>query len=305
MADSVIFTEWLNQNSLRNYPFREDCGLRPNDSAGSLIDSGWRVPNYLVVDMAVGVNGANYDSNVYMKRMSVIGGSITLTFADKLGNDAFTVGTTVIDTDRYKEIAGVGTFSDSKGVVRFGDLNRFFEETPEGLYTFSQEESLIEPTCIRPSAVGVRSISTKDISGYVTSGLQGDIKLVAGDNISIKYEESTNSLIISADPNSGYTDSCECAELENRYVKSINGIRTEDVTIVGDDCVEVSTKDGIITINDKCAKPCCGCAETSFINNTINDLRSSVSTLSTNASILSDRITTFVNNYLLSRKTIA
>lgn len=305
MADSVIFTEWLNQNSLRNYPFREDCGLRPNDSAGSLIDSGWRVPNYLVVDMAVGVSGANYDANVYMKRMSVIGGSLTITFADKLGNDAFTVGITDSDTDKYKEIAGVGSFADSKGIVRFGDLTRFFEETPEGLYSFSQEESLVEPTCIRPSAVGVRSISTKDISGYVTTGLQGDIKLVAGDNISIKYEESTNTLIISADPNSGYTDSCECNEFENRYVKSINGIRTEDVTIVGDDCVEVATKDGIITIKDKCSKPCCGCAETAFINQTINDLRSSVSTLSTNASILSERITTFVNNYLLSRKTIA
>lgn len=302
MASTVIATEWLNQNSLRNYPFREDCGLRPNDSAGNLISSGWRVPNYLVTDLVIGVSGAEYDSAVYMKRMSVIEGSVTLTFADKDGNDAFTVGTVVGDT--IKQIAGVGSFIDAKGVVRFGDLERFFNETPEGLYTFSSSESLVEPTCIRPSAIGVRSIRTRDQTGYTTEGLQGDIKLIAGDNINIKYDEETNSLIISADPNSGYTDSCECEELKNRYVRTINGIPTENVDIVGDDCIDISEKDGIITIRDTCSKPCCGCAETAFINQTVNDIQSSVKTLSTNASILAERITTFVNNYLLSRKTL-
>ena len=303
MASTIIATEWLNQNSLRNYPFREDCGLRPNDSAGNLISSGWRVPNYLIVDLVVSVSGTNSDASIYMKRMSVIEGSLTLTFADSNGSDAFTVGATIGDS--VKEIAGVGSFSDAKGVIRLGDIERFFNETPEGLYTFSSSESLVEPTCIRPSAIGVRSISTRDQSGYITAGLQGDVKLVAGDNISIKYDIDTNSLIISADPNSGYTDSCECEKIKNRYVRTINGVPTENVEIVGDDCINITEKDGVITIVDTCSKPCCGCAETAFINQTVNDLKSSVNTLRANAAILSERITTFVNNYLLSRKTIA
>lgn len=303
MSQSVIAAEWLNQNSLRNFPFREDCGLRPNDSAGNLVEAGWRVPNCLVVDMYVGVSGESYDPNVYMKRMSVVGGSVTLTFADSLGNDAFTVGAVYGDT--FKEIAGVGSFSDSRGVVRFGDLGKFFEETPEGLYSFSQEESLVEPTCIRPSAVGVHSIAAVDASGYETAGLRGNVKLIAGDNMRIRYDLATNSLILSADPNSGYTDECECSEGDQRYVRSINGIRAEDVIIEGDDCVDVSTRDGVITISDSCSKPCCGCAETAFINQTVNDLQSSVATLSDNAATLAERITTFVNNYLLARKTLA
>lgn len=303
MAASVIATEWQNQNSLRNYPFREDCGLRPNDSAGNLIQNGFRLPNHLLVDMVVGVSSAPYDPTAYLKRMSVVDGSVTLVFADGQGADAFTVGATLGES--VKELSGVGSFADARGAVVFGDLERFFADVPDGLYVFSMSETLVEPTCIRPSAAGVRSIAAVDASGYRTEGLQGDVNLIAGDNVHIRYDKPTNSLIVSADPNSGYTDGCECEGTENMYVRSINGIRTSDVTIVGDDCVSVTTENGVITISDTCSKPCCGCAETAFINQTINDLRSSVSTLSTNAAILADRITTFVNNYLLSRKTLA
>lgn len=303
MAASVIATEWLNQNSLRNYPFREDCALRPSDSAGNVITGGWRLPNYLVVDMTIGVCGSTYNPAVYLKRMSVVSRSVTMTFASSDGSDAFTVGT--VPGEKTKEISGVGAFSDARGVIRFGDLDRFFSDTPEGLYTFKYEESALEPTCIRPSMAGVRSIAAVDSAGYETEGLQGDIKLIAGDNVHIRYDESDNALVISADPDSGYTDGCDCDESGMRYVRSINGIMTEDVRIVGDDCVEVTTDGGIIRISDTCSKPCCGCAETAFINQTINDIQSSVRTLSTNASILSERITSFVNNYLLSRKTLA
>jgi len=303
MAASVIAVEWRNQNSLRNYPFREDCGLRPNDSAGTMVEDGWRVPNYLVTDLVIGVSGSIYSSTIYLKRLSLVNGSVTLTFADANGSDAFTVSSSESNTG--KELTGIGAYEDSRGSIFFGDIDRFISEASDGVYTFDQSESLIEPTCIRPSAQGVLSISTEDTVGYSTSGLKGAVKIVAGDNIHIRYDIPTNALIISADPNSGYTDACTCEEDQSNVVRSINGINTEDVTIVGDDCVEVTTNDGIITISDKCSKPCCGCAETTFINQTINDLQSSVNTLSNNALILSDRITSFVNNYLLARKTIS
>lgn len=304
MSAAVISTEWLNQNSLRNYPFREDCGLRPNDSAGNLIEDGWRVPNYLITDFVISVNGSKYDPTLFLKRLSVINRSLTLVFADTNGDDAFTVG--VAPEEDTKLVSGVGNFEDSKGVMRFGDLNRFFEETPDGLYTFNKEESLIEPTCIRPSVSGVRSIAMVDNSGYTTGGLKGDVKIVAGENIHLVYDIATNAIIVNASSDSGYTDECECEKDDTQIVKTINGIGVENIIIEGDDCIQISADEntGILTIKDTCSKPCCGCAETAFINQTINDLQSSVNTLTTNAAILSDRITTFVNNYLLARKTL-
>ena len=68
--------------------------------------------------------------------------------------------------------------------------------------------------------------------------------------------------------------------------------------------VDTDTGSGVITITDTCAKPCCGCAETIFINQTINDLQTSVNTLEGNVSSLGDRLLTFVNSYVLSRKTL-
>lgn len=310
MSTHPIDIEWLNQNSLRNYPFREDCGLRPNDSAGNLIDSGFRVPNYLVTDLVVGVPASVYSDavEVYLKKMSVTddptnGISVVLTFASSDGTDAFTAS--CVESGASAQVKGLGAFSSVSGVVRFGDIERFADEFPHGLYSFSKSESLIEPTCVRPAVCGVEGISAVDASGYTTAPLSGIVKLVAGDNVSIKYDVDRNALVFSADPNSGYTSGCDCDEDELSVVRSINGIKTEDVVIEGDDCVVVSTENGVIKISDGCSKPCCGCAETAFINQSINDLQSSVNTLSNNASLLADRVTNFVNNYLLARKSLA
>lgn len=299
----MIAVEWLNQNSLRNFPFREDCGLRPNDSAGTLIEDGWRLPNYFITDIVIGVAGANYTPIIYLKRLSLIGDNLTLVFADSNEEDVFTVGAS--SSTSMQEIAGTGSFRDARGVIHFGDLTRFFSETPEGLYTFSPEETYLEPTCIRPSALGIRSISVVDSAGYTSKKLQGDIKLIAGDNIHLKVLTEDNAIVISADPDSGYTLGCECQEDTIKTVKTINGLRADDVEIVGVDCVAVTTNNGVIEISDTCSKPCCGCAETAFINQSINDLQSSVTTLTSNTAILAERVTSFINSYLLARKTLA
>lgn len=307
MASTVIATEWNNQNSLRNFPFREDCGLRPNDSVGSLIEDGWRLPNYLITDIYISVNADSLNSEssqfeIYLKKLSYINKELTLVFADNLDQDAFIVTT---KDSTVCNLLGIGNYKDATGVIHFGDLERFFQENYEGLFIFSVTESSLEPTCIRPNLIGLKSIAAVDASGYTTQRLYGDVKLIAGDNIHIKYLEKHNTLIISATPDSGYTEGCLCGSEESAVVKTINGIRADNVDIIGDDCVDVSIEDGNIKIKDTCSKPCCGCAETAFINQTINDLQSSVNVLTSNADILSEKINSFITTFLLARKTIA
>lgn len=308
VAANPIATGWLNENSLREYPFHEGCGLRPNDSAGALVENGWSIPNCLLVDMTVAVAGSNFDPFLYLGQMSVIDRSVTLVFCDRDGERVMSVYATQdghSKNDVYN-VAGTGSFSEARGVVCIGDLELFFENTPEGVYSFSPDETRIEPTCIRPSSVGVRSIRAEDSAGYSSQRLTGDVKLVAGQNIRFDYVADDNSLWVSADPNSGYSEPCECETSGSKYVKTINGISVDNVQIVGDDCVTVkeNQESGIITISDSCAKPCCGCAETTFINQTINDLQTSIGTLEGNVSSLGDRLVSFVNSYVLSRKTL-
>lgn len=306
-ASNPIATGWLNENSLREYPFHEGCGLRPNDSAGALVENGWSIPNCLVVDMSIAVEGSSFDPYLYLGQMSVVDGSVTLAFCDRSGERVLSVYATAASHVRNEayQVSGTGSFSDARGVICLGDLDAFFEQTPDGLYEFSNTETRIEPTCVRPSAVGVRSLRAVDSSGYTSLRLMGDVSLVAGDNIRFDYDPSENALIVSADPNSGYSEACDCDASGQTFVRSINGISVDDVTIVGDDCVKVSTDNGIVRISDECAKPCCGCAETAFINQTINDLQTSVGTLSGNVASLGDRLMTFVNSYVLSRKTLS
>ena len=306
VSPNPIATGWLNENALREYPFHEGVGLRPNDYSGSMVESGWALPNCLIVDMSIAVNGSNFDPFLYLGEMSVVGGSVTLVFCDRNGNRVISIyadSSSHVKNDVYN-VAGIGSFSDARGVVCLGDLDAFFERTPEGRYTFNPAESRIEPTCIRPSSVGVRSIKAIDSSGYSSTSLVGDVNLIAGENIRFDYDPDENALWVSADPDSGYKEKCDCDEIGQSYVRSINGIQVEDVEIIGDECIQVSTDNGIITMSDKCSKPCCGCAEATFINQTINDLQTSVNTLAGNVSSLGDRLTAFISSYVLSRKTL-
>ena len=306
VISNPIAAGWLNENSLREYPFHEGCGLRPNDSAGTLVEHGWSVPNCLLVDMSVSVGGSDFDPFLYMGQMSVVGGGVTLVFCDSGGNRVMSLFASVADhvKNASYQIAGTGSFSDARGVVCIGDLEAFFEQTPDGVYEFSPDEARIEPSCIRPSTVGVKTLRAVDSSGFTSLGLSGDVSLVAGENIRFDYDPVDNALLVSADPNSGYSEKCECGDTDQKFVRSINGIAVEDVKIVGDECISVSTSNGVITMSDTCSKPCCGCAETAFINQTINDLQTSVNTLAGNVASLGDRLNEFVTSYVLSRKTL-
>lgn len=306
VSSNPIATGWLNENSLREYPFHEGVGLRPNDSAGALVENGWSVPNCLLVDMSISVDGSSFDPFLYMGQLSVVGGGVTVVFCDKNGERVMSVFASVSDhvKNQAYQVAGTGSFADARGVVCIGDLEAFIEQTPDGIYEFSPDEARIEPTCIRPSVIGVKSIRSVDSSGYSSVGLSGDVKLIAGENIRFDYDPDNNALFISADPNSGYSEDCECGDTSQKFVRSINGILVENVEIVGDECVSVSKDSGVIRISDTCSKPCCGCAETTFINQTINDLQTSVNTLAGNVSSLGDRLTEFIMSYVLSRKTL-
>ena len=304
-STNPIATGWLNENALREYPFHEGCGLRPLDTSGSMVENGWSIPNCLVVDMTVSVAGSNPGTFLYLGQMSVVENSVTLVFCDRGGERVMSVYATSSGHEANKayQMHGTGSFMDARGVICLGDLTKFFDETPNGLYQFSPEETEIEPTCIRPSTVGVRSIKAVDASGYTSLRLTGDISLVAGENIRFDYKPDENALVVSADPNSGYTEECDCDASGQTCIRSIQGIAVEDVWITGDDCIQVSVDNGIIRMTDECSKPCCGCAETAFINQTINDLRSSVNTLAGNVSSLGGRLDSFVTSYLLTRKT--
>lgn len=256
-----VFQEWLNQNSYRSYPFREDVNLTPDG------ESGWVLPNYLLVDLILTTAG---DAAVAIRvsQVAFVGGFLTLVFADASGT---TVCTLAVDTAAHAAyasypLAGIGDYEDTRGVAILGDLRRLAEDVPDGAYTFAGAE--LEPCVIRPDLRGVRSLrvgSGDSLSDFI----RGHVKLIEGSNIRLTYVPEENGIRIDAIDGSGFNQPCDCEgdQAELPCISSINGISSSSVQIVGDgSCVEVTVQGNKIMIKDTCSAPCCGCPELEFIS---------------------------------------
>ena len=85
----VINTEWLNENSLRNYPFRENARLNPVDAEGDRLTS-IRLPNFLLVDLVLTIPGPDA-LGVYLSQFARVGNIATFTFTDTSGTNVATL----------------------------------------------------------------------------------------------------------------------------------------------------------------------------------------------------------------------
>ena len=268
----VSQTEWLNANMLRAYPLREDSGRVPTQN-GMSIDSVL-FPNALLADALLTVPLSDFSDGliIYVSQLvttpSLVSVTLSSTSSDSTSapSTVTTVSVPVADSF-YKSVSfrGQGDMDAVVGSVTFGDVESALESIPFGVYTFNPDQTWLEPRCIRPGLARVDSIRVIDSTGYETKRLRGDIRLKAGRNCRLSYNDQTKTITISADSTSKYNDECLCAD-GGGYVKTLNGVRVEAVTLKGSECIDVSVANGVISIKDICAKPCCGCAELEVAN---------------------------------------
>jgi hypothetical protein len=296
----VVNTEWLNENSLRNYPFRENARLIPVDTDGALL-ADVRLPNYLVVDFVITMPGPTIP-DVYLAQFARVGNLATFTFTDS--NDII-VSTLAVDTNQHSKndaygIVGTGTYSDVRGRVVLGDLNTLFTDLAEGLFNFTQADAAFEAAVVRPDLRGVRSLQV-DQGGALSDYLFGHVKLVEGTNIRLTHLPEYNAIRIDAINGAGLNQECDCDDpLEDQCVTQLNGIPLDDLEIIGDGCVKVQVSGNTIVISDTCSEPCCGCPELEFLTENLKVLSATVSTLETYAHELSAKIHQFVTSFVLT-----
>lgn len=300
---STINAEWLNANSQRSYPFQEDMQRRPTVD-GRLLDE-YRIPNGLVLDLAMATSSYEDTPSVYLSRLTFVGGVVTIVISDEATGETIATASAVASGESQVPVNffGVGRHDDIRGTAVFGDLQKVGESLPDGVYEYDPSETRFEARCVRPSVPCVGGIYlTNAIGSFESKRLRGDVALVAGRNVKLDYDEANNAIVINARSDYGYNDKCDCDYVDNRTaVKTINGISVEHVVIEGDgECVEVETTDGRIRISDNCSKPCCGCAELAFLNEKTNQIVTAQSRLTALADSLNMRITDFDRNVLLT-----
>lgn len=295
MAD-VHQVEWLNQNALRNYPIRENAQRRPSLPDGTLL-TDLALPTYVITDFVMSVP-SEAPTDVYVSKLVIVGDAMTFVFSSGDG----VVASVYVDRSSHKpntgyRFSGTGSLEGSVGCLVVGNLSSLSDDLPDGVYNYAEAETVFEYRCVRPSAAGVASLSIENtVTGYRSKKLRGDVKLVAGTNISLKYDPEDNAIWINADGNAGYNDKCDCGT--ETTVKTINGISVENVTLIGDDCVSVTTVGNTLKISDTCSKPCCGCAEIDFINEKIAQMNTAVRKLDSYAGVLDTRITELKSAYV-------
>jgi hypothetical protein len=299
--------EFLNQNSLRNYPFREDASLVPVDTGGLVLED-IRLPNYLVVDFVLTMP-KDLPQHVYLSQFSKVGKLLTFVIVDGAGTVITTLAVPeylISGINREYDLFGSFGYSDVRGKLITGDLSRLDADLPDGLYTFQLNDAEFEYTTVRPALRGVRSLQL-DNNGTLSGYIFGHVKLLAGDNVRLTYLPAYNAIRIDAISSGGLNEECDCATVIGRrnIVRTVNGIAVEDLTIEGDgQCVTVEPSGNKLVISDVCSTPCCGCPELEFLTQQLKVLDITISNLQSYANQLHNQITTFVNAFVLTIGTV-
>lgn len=295
----IIGTEWLNTNSLRNYPLSQSATQQA-------INSSLQIPDNLLVDMKLAVPYINgmHPADFYISSITVYPQG----FVFEIGYDgAFSVPSIAVSSPvaftgftQYSSVAIKGVtnssvydFSQISGTAVLGDITPL--QSRVGTTTFNKAATRLESTVI---SFGPRRISGIRVinSGFTTPVLSGQISLQSGSNHSIQVTSSANynTLKFNAIDGGGLSADCDCNDITlNPCIRTVNGIHGDaqgNLAVVGGDCIKVDTSSAGLSISDTCAKPCCGCNELQVVVGDVTNMSTQLNTLALQISQLASAV---------------
>lgn len=265
--------DFLNLNSLRNYPIRE--GL-----SRISIDGGMTIPNDLIVELQL---AATYDPSrrFYISKLSNFDTEITVQVSDYSGVIA---GVFVIDvathTD-YKEyyLTPTDAYVGATGIMTVFSLQNI-QQTPTGNFIFVPETTEFEARTSIPALKGINRLIFKTAAGK-TFAATGDIEILARTNVRFSQEPLTGMVIVDAAEGIGLNT--DCGSLYP-CIKTINGISPDsegNFTLDFSDCASLTpipAGTGLL-LEDVCCKPCQGCSDIAELTTRLSSLESQLLSL--------------------------
>lgn len=292
--------EWLNENASRAFPFKEDSRLAD-------VTGGLRIPNNLIVDLCM-VVPADFETQFYLSSLVYSGSTVTLVFSTTSSGEfaSVSVNTAAHVTNTAYSIVGQGQMSDVRGRITLGDLATLESQMPQGAFSFAADCTAFECRAVRPDIRGVRSIKVIKADGTQSESIYGTIELSEGLNIRLTYVPASGNTPAGIRIDSMATDlettcSCDASQVRPDPIRTINGIPADNggnFRLYGEGCLQIAGDTNALTLNDKCAQPCCGCAELEFITQQLEILKTSASALEQRAAELRAAEVNFHNNVL-------
>ena len=158
--------EWLNANSQRAFPFKEDVSRQ--DVNGLAV-----IPNSLLVDL-VFVLPAGTSYRYYLKTLMYSGAHLTLVLADETGATiaTLTVDLTTHTTNKAYTLQGEGNFSGAVGRLCLGNTSSLDAQLPRGVYNFALTTAEFELRTVRPDLRAVYSLAVVGADGAESDKLK-------------------------------------------------------------------------------------------------------------------------------------
>lgn len=246
--------DYLNLNTLRRYPLRE------NSSARS-VEGLFEVPDNFIADFSLSasndVTKRYFISRVYNKVFSAV---IEIS---EHGATPKVVGNFEIDFNSHQlndtyYLDPVDDFAGASGRITVAYVQSL-QTQPSGNHTFTLEATEFEPRTIVPGTGGVVRIKFLDAAGN-TQSLTGDVTIQARTNSRFSFDSLGNRVILDVGDNLGLNKLCDTGPC----IKRINGVTPDPLTgnlsLIGSECLNISSPASYtLQLDDTCCTPCSGC----------------------------------------------
>lgn len=282
MAQNIVFPEWLNANSLRSYPIRENATR--TDLSGN-----FTIPNDLLVAAQINCPRSCVSGEFYISRM-IVGASFVslyIGFAPSVG-DPVEVAYIKAEQSSFKRFSyysfvGQDDLSSVLGYLTIGDISSTIE-SGAGEYQFASDSTPFEVNTYFVSVPALESVEILSSNGTVIHRATEVLRLKAGENIRMTYEPGTDpygTVRIDAINGANLIQQSDCANTSTVLpppIRQINGVGPDQdgkFWIEESECIEITgnSASNSISILDKCAKSCCGCEELEQLTTSLEALK--------------------------------
>lgn len=269
--------DFLNANTLRNFPIREGLSGKDNTSA-------FTIPEDFLVDLVMSVS-SDPSVRVYISRIVNMPDEIEIEFA--LYGTTTQIGVVSISPQGHKRydtyyMVPSSNYAAASGKLVVGEVTSI-TTLPYGTFTFDQTATELEARTIIPGLATVSRFVFKNADGSSFS-VTGDVTIVAQTNTKFRLINSTT---VAVDAGEGLGLNAECAD-DRPCLKTINNIapdETGNFTLTTSDCAKFTalasgTLRGL-NLSDSCCKPCLSCNEIGDLTQRLTQLESDLIALRT------------------------
>ena len=260
--------DYLNQNSLRNYPISDGLSRVSNDGL-------FTIPNNLIVDLSLSAVGVG-SAGLYISKLATNSSSLTIEISVIDGGVFGSFYTTLPNTNTNFDLTLVASsaYPDAAGLITIGTTSAL-AQLPSGEFEFSADATKLLSKCSSVANQGITRLTLTDGTGN-TYTYSGNVTIVANSNLQFT-SNAENTVLMNAGENLGLNTPCPAASQPILFINGVPPDSNGNFSLISDDsCISLASVQYGLLLSDSCGKPCLGCADIDTLTSRVNTLEDEI-----------------------------